>query len=81
MPDKYKNEKGVYINVHTDKKGTDHIDFYDRNPSDPNHVSIHINLDTDTGRGSIVDTTSGEKETTYIDVSGSGNETSDKTDK
>ena len=25
------NEKGVFIDVHTDKNGKDHIDIYDKN--------------------------------------------------
>lgn len=59
MSDKYKNEKGVYINVHTDRRGKDHIDIYDRNPRDPNHGSIHIGWDSNTGKGSVRDTTGG----------------------
>ena len=59
MSDKYKNEKGVYINVHTDRRGKDHIDFYDRDPKDPNHESIHIGWDSSSGKGSVRDTTGG----------------------
>ena len=66
MSDKYKNNEGVYIDVHTDKSGKDHVSFYDKDPSDSNHSSIHINWDSETGKGSIVDTTSGEKESTDI---------------
>jgi len=64
--DKYENEKCVRIDVHTDKNGKDHISFYDKDPKDDNHRSIHINYDSNTGKGNIVDTTSGEKETTDI---------------
>jgi hypothetical protein len=70
MSDKYKNEKGVYINAHTDKRGIDHIDFYDNAPSET-HTSIHIRYDSSTGEGTIIDTTSGAKETTTIKL---GNE-------
>lgn len=58
------NNNGVNIDVHTDKRGKDHVDIYDRNPRDPGHSSIHIDIDTNTGKGSITDTTSGSKETT-----------------
>jgi len=51
--------------VHTDKSGKDHIDIYDNDPKEE-HSSIHINWDSNTGKGSIVDTTNGNKETTDI---------------
>ena len=60
MPDDDK-----YIKVHTDKRGKDHIDVYDNDPKD-SHSSIHINWDSDTGKGNIVDTTDGDKETTDV---------------
>ena len=63
---KYENEEGVYIDVHTDKNGKDHIDFYDKDPSDKSHESIHINWDSNTGSGNIVDTTDDDKETTDV---------------
>ncbi len=53
------------IRVHTDKREKEHIDVYSNDPRE-NHTSIHINVDTNTGIGRIVDTTSGEKETTDI---------------
>jgi hypothetical protein len=54
---------GAWIDANrNDNKG--HINIYDRDPKDSDHKSIHINIDTDTGKGNIVDTTSGEKETT-----------------
>ena len=53
------------IKVHTDKNGKDHVDIYDGDPKGE-HTSIHINWDSDTGKGTIVDTTNGEKETTNI---------------
>ena len=61
MSDKYKNEKGMYIDVHTDKNGKDHIDFYSSDPRGE-HSSIHINWDSSTGKGSVTDTTSGSKD-------------------
>lgn len=61
----YVNDEGVEIKVSTDKNGKDHIDIYDSCPAEnPDHGSIHINFNSDTGEGTIVDTTSGEKETT-----------------
>ena len=65
MSDKYTNEKGVRIETHTDKRGIDHISFYDNDPED-DHSSIHINYNSETGEGKIVDTTSGTKETTSV---------------
>lgn len=64
MSDKYKNDSGVYIDVNTDKRGKDHISIYDKDPKDSDHSSIHINWDSNTGKGSITDTTNGSKETT-----------------
>lgn len=66
MSDKYKNNQGVYIDVHTDKRGTDHVSFYDEDPQEENHESIHINWDSNTGTGTIVDTTGNDKDTTDI---------------
>ena len=51
------------IRVHTDKRGKDHVDIYSADPRGE-HESIHINVDTSTGKGSITDTTGGSKETT-----------------
>ncbi len=56
----------VKIEVHTDKRDKDHINIYDGDPKDLNHSSIHINIDTNTGTGNIVDTTNGTKEVTDI---------------
>ena len=53
---------GTYINVTSnDEKG--HVNIYDNNPKEE-HNSIHINIDYETGNGSITDTTNGGKETT-----------------
>ena len=54
---------GVYINVNEDKKGTDHVNIYSDDPRG-DHTSIHININTKAGKGSITDTTNGGKETT-----------------
>lgn len=63
----YINDEGVEIRANTDKYGKDHIDIYDKCPADnKNHGSIHIDFDSNTGKGVIVDTTSGEKEPTDI---------------
>lgn len=51
------------IKVHTDKRGKAHIDIYSGDPREK-HQSIHINIDTSTGKGNIVDTTNGQKEIT-----------------
>lgn len=42
----YVNDKGVTIKISTDKKGKDHISFYDKDPSTPNHSAAHINVDS-----------------------------------
>lgn len=61
----YINDEGVEIRTSTDKYGRDHVDIYDSCPAEnPNHGSIHINYDSDTGKGTIVDTTNGDKKTT-----------------
>ena len=63
----YVNNEGVEINASTDKNGRDHIDFYDSCPAEnPDHGSIHINFNSETGTGTIVDTTGGDKETTDV---------------
>lgn len=40
-----KTEKGLTIEVHTDKRGKDHISVYDRSPEDPEHEAVHVNID------------------------------------
>lgn len=62
MSDKYRNDKGVYFDAHTDNRGRDHIDIYDNNPREE-HTSIHINWDSDAGKGNIRDTTDGDERT------------------
>ncbi len=62
----YVNDEGVEIRTSTDKYGRDHIEIY------MTVVQLKIQItglfiliyDSDTGKGTIVDTTSGEKETT-----------------
>jgi len=51
ITNKYENEKGIFIDVHTDKRGKDHIDIYDKSPADPSHTSVHIDWDSNTGKG------------------------------
>ena len=51
------------IKVHIDKNGKRHVDIYSGDPRGE-HSSVHINIDPNTGKGTIVDTTSGSKETT-----------------
>ncbi len=61
----YTNDEGVELRTSTDKYGADHIDIYDSCPAEnSDHGSIHINYDSNTGKGTIVDTTDGDKETT-----------------
>ena len=55
--------KDKEIKVHTDKRGKRHVDIYNGDPKDE-HSSVHINIDPNTGKGNIVDTTSGSKEVT-----------------
>lgn len=63
----YVNEQGVEIKASTSSSGKDKIDIYDSCPAEnEDHGSIHINFDSDTGSGTITDTTSGETETTSI---------------
>ncbi len=57
--------EGKKIKVHTDKRGKEHIDIYTKDPKGK-HNSIHINWDSNTGKGNIVDTTNEPKETTDI---------------
>lgn len=66
MSDKYVNKEGVNIDIHTDRRGKDHVDFYDRDPQDSSHESIHINWDSSTGKGNIHDTTGGSDTNTDI---------------
>lgn len=40
----YVNEKGVIIKVNTDKKGKDHVNFYD-GPVDGDHGAVHVDID------------------------------------
>lgn len=61
------NEQGVEIKASTSSSGKTKIDIYDSCPADnPNHKSIHINYDDETGKGTITDTTTEKTETTDI---------------
>lgn len=65
----YVNDKGVEIKVSTSSSEKEKIDIYNKCPADykdDKHESIHINLDTKTGTGTITDTTNGEKQTTNV---------------
>ena len=55
---------GTYIDANSNKdKG--HVNIYDKDPKGP-HDSIHINIDYNTGKGTIVEKSGGEKTTTDI---------------
>lgn len=42
------NNEGVWIRVNTDKRGKDHIDFYDDCPvNNDDHKSIHIDYNSE----------------------------------
>ncbi len=43
-------------NVNEDKKGKEHIDYYDKDPREDDHSSIHITSDPETGEGKIKET-------------------------
>lgn len=63
----YVNSKGVEIKASTSSSGKDKIDIYDSCPAEnENHGSIHINFDSDSGTGTITDTTGGTTETTSV---------------
>ena len=57
------NNNKPLIRVTEDKKGKMHINIHDKDPRDPSHKSIHINIGKN-GKGNIVDTTNGDKEIT-----------------
>ena len=57
--DAKKTEGGTYIRVDTDKRGKDHIDTYDQDPTWPHDESIHITIKED-GSGTIT-TKSGDE--------------------
>lgn len=66
MGETYKNKKGVHCEGHTDKKGKIHVNFYDKDPKGPHEESIHINIDSKTGTGTIVEKSNGKKTTTNV---------------
>ncbi len=61
-----KNQKGVYLEGHTDKGGNMHVNVYNNNPTNPNHSSIHVNVNSKTGKGTIVEKSGSSKTTTNI---------------
>ncbi len=44
----YVNDAGVTIKISTDKKGNDHISFYD-GPVDDDHSAVHLNINYQDG--------------------------------
>lgn len=63
----YVNDEGVEFKINTDKSGEDHVNIYDSCPAEnTDHGSIHINYDSNTGKGNITDTTDGSKTSTDI---------------
>lgn len=61
------NKKGVYIEAHNDRRGTSHVNVYDRDPSQGPHGSIHVNIHSD-GTGTIVEKNGGVRTVTKIDL-------------
>lgn len=62
-----KNKQGIYIDAHSDNRGTSHISIYDRDPSKGEHDSIYINIRND-WTGTIVEKDSNGKTSTDIDL-------------
>lgn len=60
MEKNFKNKHGVHFEGHTDKKGTIHFNIYSDDPR-KEHDSIHINVDSNSGKGTIVEKTDGVK--------------------
>lgn len=61
------NNEGVEIRANTDKRGKEHIDFYDDCPvNNDDHKSIHIDYNSDTGTGKITDATGDKAESTDV---------------
>ncbi len=61
------NSEGVEIKASTSSSGNAKIDFYGSCPAeDPDHDSIHIIYNEDTGEGTIVDATGDKTETTDV---------------
>ena len=59
-------------NAHTDKNGKEHADYYDKDPRESDHSSVHITFDPETGKGTIKETyrdSDGNKEQTTTDTS------------
>jgi hypothetical protein len=60
----YVNKAGTHIKVSEFKNGKGaKIDFYDKNPSNPNHKSVHVKVNTDNKTFTTVDNVSGTKQT------------------
>ena len=59
------NDEGVEIKVSTSNSGNSKVDFYGSCPAeDPDHKSIHIIHNDETGEGTIVDATGDKTEVT-----------------
>ena len=63
----YKHDDGHYSKM-TGNETNSSYSIYDKNPSEKGHSAIHININTDTGKGSIVEHGSNGK-TTKTDTS------------
>ena len=51
----YQHEDGHYSKM-TGNDTNSSFSVYDKNPSEPDHSAIHININTDTGKGSLLNT-------------------------
>ena len=63
----YQHEDGHYSKM-TGNDTNSSFSVYDKNPSEPDHSAIHININTDTGKGSIVEHDA-DGESTKTDIS------------
>ncbi len=59
----YENEKGMFIKIngYDGDKGSK-IDFYDKDPSEKDHKSIHVKVDYEKGTWDSIDNVNGENE-------------------
>lgn len=59
----YKHDDGHYSKMTGNDKNSSYS-IYDKNPSEKDHSAIHVNINTDTGKGSVVEHGSDGKTTT-----------------
>ncbi|MDD2469874.1 MAG: hypothetical protein PHI22_02945 [Bacilli bacterium] len=59
----YKHDDGHYSKMTGNDKNCSYS-IYDKNPSEKGHSAVHININTDTGKGSVVEHGSDGKTTT-----------------